>query len=104
MAVPLVMAGRPDMDSSNPAYANNAARCDREEEIYQVRGLQSGRTSLQMHADLYPVHGCAATWNDLGAAACPGAGGLGGRTHAGRGSGSHGGGACALRRALLHFL
>ena len=29
-------AGRPDMDSSNPAYANNAKRCEREAEIYQV--------------------------------------------------------------------
>lgn len=36
MAVPLVTAGRPDMDSSNPAYADNAARCDREAVIYQV--------------------------------------------------------------------
>ncbi len=28
--------GRPEMGSQNPLYANNAARCEREEEIYEV--------------------------------------------------------------------
>ena len=30
-------AGRPDMDSRNPAYADNARRCEAEAEIYQAR-------------------------------------------------------------------
>lgn len=41
----MVVAGRPDMDSSNPAYADNARRCEREAEIYQVRGLQKAAAS-----------------------------------------------------------
>ena len=35
------------MDSSNPAYADNARRCDREAEIYQVAALLGSRISCR---------------------------------------------------------
>ncbi|KAK9831410.1 hypothetical protein WJX81_002598 [Elliptochloris bilobata] len=34
----MAAVGRPDMDSNNPTYADNARRCEREAEIYQVLG------------------------------------------------------------------
>ena len=33
----MAAVGRPDMGAQNPLYANNAARCRREGEIYEAR-------------------------------------------------------------------
>ena len=33
----MAAVGRPDMGSQNPTYATNALRCQRQDEIYQVR-------------------------------------------------------------------
>jgi crotonobetainyl-CoA:carnitine CoA-transferase CaiB-like acyl-CoA transferase len=34
----MAAVGRPDMGAHNPLYANNAERCKREAEIYEVTG------------------------------------------------------------------